>query len=45
LIAGQLPRRVFALVREWRELHVDELKRDWELVEQRQRPNEIEPLE
>jgi Domain of unknown function (DUF4160) len=45
LIAGQLPRRVLALVREWRELHLDELKHDWELVEQRQPPNKIEPLE
>jgi hypothetical protein len=45
VIEGHLPRRQLTLVRRWAEAHRDELRANWLLVEQRQRLNQIEPLE
>jgi hypothetical protein len=44
IIAGELPRRQLRLVQAWAELHVDELKADWELAVNRKPPNPIAPL-
>lgn len=45
LMEGQLPNRVLKLIREWKELHNEELKRNWE-ESQKDNPNlkKIEPL-
>jgi hypothetical protein len=45
LIEGRLPRRVLALVEEWRKLHVEELLENWRLAEAHRQLNKIEPLE
>jgi hypothetical protein len=45
LIEGRMPRRAAALVQEWCKLHLDELREDWHLVQERRTPNKIEPLE
>jgi hypothetical protein len=39
-----LPSRALALVREWAELHRDELLEDWQLCQAKQTPKSIEPL-
>jgi hypothetical protein len=44
LIEGRLPRRVLALVQEWRKLHIDELMEDWDLAQAHLRLKSIEPL-
>ena len=44
MLRGRLPRRRLALVREWAELHVDELLVNWELARRKQPLNSIEPL-
>lgn len=44
LRAGMLPVRQRRLVEAWAELHQDDLLRDWELLQQGQRPRPIEPL-
>jgi hypothetical protein len=44
LIKGRLPRRVLALVEEWRKLHVEELMQDWLLAQDRKPLQEIDPL-
>jgi hypothetical protein len=45
LIEGTMPPRARALVREWCNLHLNELREDWEMVQERRAPNKIEPLE
>ena len=44
VFAGSLPRRALRLVREWRGLHLDELRRAWERASRREDPGTIEPL-
>ena len=44
LIAGSLPRRQLRLVEAWAELHQDELRADWELLQSGQPHVPIEPL-
>lgn len=44
VLRGSLPRRALALVLEWAEEHRDELREDWNLCNQLQTPNPIEPL-
>ena len=44
VLNGSLPRRALALVREWTELHRDELKSDWQRAERHQPLVSIEPL-
>jgi Domain of unknown function (DUF4160) len=45
LLHGTLPRRVLALVRQWRKLHMEELMEDWSLAQARKAMKPIEPLE
>ena len=42
---GRLPRRALALVLEWAAEHREELLEDWQLAEQHEPLNEIDPLE
>jgi hypothetical protein len=42
---GQLPRRALALVLEWAAAHRDELRDNWQLADQHQPLNAIDPLE
>jgi hypothetical protein len=42
--AGSLPPRALRLVREWRRLHLDELRQAWDRVVRREDPGTIEPL-
>ena len=44
VIEGALPRRATQLVLDWAELHQQELLRDWELCQNKQHPQPIEPL-
>jgi len=45
LMAGSLPRRQLRLVEAWAELHKEELMKDWSLVESRDIPKPIRPLQ
>ncbi|MGY6275593.1 DUF4160 domain-containing protein [Methylomonas sp. MgM2] len=45
VIEGKLPRRATELVLDWAELHQSELLLDWELCQNHQQPDEIQPLE
>lgn len=45
IIDGYLPRRQLNLVRRWAQLHQDELRANWSLVEQRETLHNIRPLE
>jgi hypothetical protein len=44
VIAGSLPHRALALVREWAVLHQDELRANWERARRDERLETIEPL-
>ena len=44
LIAGALPRRQQRLVEAWAELHQEELRKDWERLQEGQKPLPIDPL-
>lgn len=44
LISGSLPKRQQRLVEAWAELHQNELKKDWELLQSGRLPKPIEPL-
>jgi hypothetical protein len=43
-LEGSLPRAQARLVEAWAELHRDELKRDWELLEAGSPPVPVQPL-
>lgn len=45
IIEGYLPTRAINLVREWANLHINELNEDWELVKSNRTPKAIQPLE
>lgn len=45
VLAGRLPRRIVKLVRQWRELHVEELRLNARLAEERRPLSRIEPME
>ena len=45
VLRGSLPQRALSLVKEWRELHMDELMADWEHARQREALAYIAPLE
>ncbi|MBY0379905.1 MAG: DUF4160 domain-containing protein [Burkholderiales bacterium] len=45
LISGKLSRRALTMVLEWAKEHRDELLKDWELCQNNQKPNKIEPLQ
>lgn len=44
IIEGGLPRRATLLVLDWAELHQQELLQDWDLCQNKQHPQPIEPL-
>jgi hypothetical protein len=44
LIAGSLPRQQQRLVEAWAELHREELKANWERLQEGRPPGRIEPL-
>ena len=44
VLRGSLPPRALVLVLEWAAEHLDELREDWNLCNQLQTPNPIEPL-
>jgi hypothetical protein len=44
VLAGHLPRRQYALVREWSQLHHDELMANWGRAESREALAQIAPL-
>jgi hypothetical protein len=45
IIEGYLPRRQLSLVRRWAQLHQNELRANWTLVEQRGKLHNIRPWE
>jgi Domain of unknown function (DUF4160) len=45
LIAGSLPKKEQRFVEAWAELHADELKKDWKLLEEGILPQPITPLQ
>jgi len=45
LIAGSLPQRQRRLVEAWAELHQEELRQDWELLQAGRTPRPIAPLQ
>ncbi len=42
---GRLPRRALNLVLDWAELHQDELRANWKMIEEGRPLNHISPLE
>lgn len=44
LLAGSLPQRQQRLVEAWAELHQDELRANWERLQEGRGPRKIEPL-
>jgi hypothetical protein len=44
-VNGTMSNRALKMVQEWRELHIDELLRDWDLAEKRQALFNIQGLE
>ncbi|OLE52627.1 MAG: transcriptional regulator [Acidobacteria bacterium 13_1_20CM_3_53_8] len=44
VFAGSLPKRAMNMIKEWAELHREELNQDWELARQSQPLNRIDPL-
>jgi len=44
-VSGNMSNRAIKLVQEWRELHKDELLKDWKLAEQKKALFAINPLE
>ena len=44
MLAGALPQRQRRLVEAWAELHKEELKKDWELLQSGKTPLSIKPL-
>ncbi len=45
VIEGEMPKTATKLINQWRELHIDELLRNWEKAREEQVPDKIEPLE
>jgi hypothetical protein len=44
-IQGNMSKRAVNLINEWRLLHIDELRNDWNLATKKSALNEIQPLE
>jgi len=44
-VSGNMSNRAIKLIQEWRELHKDELLKDWKLAEQKKALFAINPLE
>ena len=45
MIEGDLPQRARKMVMEWAAIHQQELMNNWELLENNQTPNRIDPLD
>jgi uncharacterized protein DUF4160 len=45
ILNGRLPPRVYGLVAEWAMEHQDELRENWQRVQNETPPNKIDPLE
>ena len=45
IIAGEIPQKQRRLVEAWGELHREELRSDWELLQAGRRPQPIAPLQ
>lgn len=45
MIEGSLPKRQQRFIEAWAELHQQELKKDWELLQSGHQPKPIEPLQ
>lgn len=45
VMRGSMPPRALALIREWANMHKDELKEDWNLCRQKKQPHPIDPLQ
>ncbi|MFC2124027.1 DUF4160 domain-containing protein [Bacteroidota bacterium] len=44
-LSGTVPSRVFRLIEEWRNQHIEDLKKAWEDVQNHQPPAKISPLD
>jgi len=44
-IQGNMTKRAIYLINEWRQIHIDELRKDWDLAIEKSALNEIQPLE
>jgi len=44
VFSGSLPARALGLVVEWASIHQDELRHDWKLAKNQQKPEKIKPL-
>jgi len=44
-VSGYMSNRAIKLIQEWRQLHKDELLKDWKLAEQKKALFAIDPLE
>ena len=45
VVNGSMTPRALALIQEWRKVHLDELRKEWELVKSRKPLFPIKPLE
>ena len=45
VIAGELPKRALSLVSEWQNVHIDELRENWQLAREHKELKKIPPLE
>ncbi len=45
MIQGSMSKRAVNLINEWRLLHIDDLRNDWNLAMSKSALNEIQPLE
>jgi hypothetical protein len=44
-IQGNMTKRAVNLINEWRQIHIEELRNDWNLALKKSALNEIQPLE
>ena len=44
-VQGNMTKRAVSLINEWRLIHIEELRNDWELAMKKAALNEIQPLE
>ncbi len=44
VLSGELPSKVEGIVKEWAELHTEELLEGWELSKNNKQPKKIKPL-
>jgi len=44
-VEGKMAKRAINLINEWRQIHIEELRNDWNLALAKSALNEIQPLE